>query len=154
LDRRRVCRAGRIADRPGPVRAVLSWRHGEHGRCMPGAASLQCPAFRLPDRSLSDGHADLRGLPGARTVRPGRTKPTARRGLTLWPHGDKNLDAEVPNLKSFQSDAPNFGLFEDHLQGLGRQSLIRTSNPVFAAKQMVTVDHVGRGRFGLNIVLV
>lgn len=25
-------------------------------------------------------------------------------------------------------------------------------NPVFAAKQMVTADHVGRGRFGLNIV--
>ena len=25
-------------------------------------------------------------------------------------------------------------------------------NPVFAAKQMVTVDHIGRGRFGLNIV--
>lgn len=25
-------------------------------------------------------------------------------------------------------------------------------NPVFAAKQMVTADHIGRGRFGLNIV--
>ena len=25
-------------------------------------------------------------------------------------------------------------------------------NPVVAAKQMVTADHVGRGRFGLNIV--
>lgn len=25
-------------------------------------------------------------------------------------------------------------------------------NPVFAAKQMVTIDHIGRGRFGLNIV--
>ncbi|MGE3644410.1 MAG: LLM class flavin-dependent oxidoreductase [Beijerinckiaceae bacterium] len=26
------------------------------------------------------------------------------------------------------------------------------ANPVFAAKQMVTADHVGRGRFGINIV--
>jgi FMNH2-dependent dimethyl sulfone monooxygenase len=25
-------------------------------------------------------------------------------------------------------------------------------HPVFAAKQMATVDHIGRGRFGLNIV--
>ena len=25
-------------------------------------------------------------------------------------------------------------------------------NPVFAAKQMITADHIGRGRFGLNIV--
>jgi dimethylsulfone monooxygenase len=25
-------------------------------------------------------------------------------------------------------------------------------NPVFAAKQMVTADHIGRGRFGLNVV--
>ena len=26
------------------------------------------------------------------------------------------------------------------------------ANPVFAAKQMVTADHIGRGRFGINIV--
>lgn len=26
------------------------------------------------------------------------------------------------------------------------------ANPVFAAKQIVTVDHIGRGRFGLNVV--
>ena len=25
-------------------------------------------------------------------------------------------------------------------------------NPVFAAKQMVTADHIGHGRFGLNVV--
>jgi FMNH2-dependent dimethyl sulfone monooxygenase len=29
---------------------------------------------------------------------------------------------------------------------------VRFLNPVFAAKQMVTADHVGQGRFGLNIV--
>ena len=25
-------------------------------------------------------------------------------------------------------------------------------NPVFAAKQMVTADHIGKGRFGVNVV--
>ena len=30
--------------------------------------------------------------------------------------------------------------------------LVALINPVFAAKQMVTADHIGKGRFGLNIV--
>ena len=30
---------------------------------------------------------------------------------------------------------------------------VRFLNPVFAAKQMVTADHIGEGRFGFNIVV-
>jgi alkanesulfonate monooxygenase SsuD/methylene tetrahydromethanopterin reductase-like flavin-dependent oxidoreductase (luciferase family) len=43
------------------------------------------------------------------------------------------------------------------LAGTSRLSIFGTVhtpliNPVFAAKQVVTADHVGRGRFGLNVV--